>query len=149
SGVSRPEVLRFDASGSTTALNATGEWNLTADLPAVAANSGLEAISWIPDTYLTAHHFLDEHTGAAYDPGTYPGHGDGLFFVGLEGNGTVYAYALDQNSGGYTRVATIASGFPGVMDLEFEPETDHLWAVCDDTCTGRTATLDLGATGKF
>jgi Ca2+-binding RTX toxin-like protein len=29
------------------------------------------------------------------------------------------------------------------MDLEFEPETGHLWAVCDDTCNGRVATLDV------
>ncbi|GIH41172.1 hypothetical protein Mco01_41720 [Microbispora corallina] len=35
------------------------------------------------------------------------------------------------------------------MDLQFEPETNHLWAVCDDTCTGRTATLDINAGGKF
>ena len=33
------------------------------------------------------------------------------------------------------------------MDLEFEPETGHLWAVCDDTCNGRSATLDIAQTG--
>ena len=33
------------------------------------------------------------------------------------------------------------------MDLEFEPETSHLWAVCDDTCNGRSATLDIAQTG--
>ncbi|SFE20205.1 Hemolysin-type calcium-binding repeat-containing protein [Actinacidiphila alni] len=149
SGVSRPEVLRFDPSASGSSLAATGEWDLTADLPVVGANSGLEGITWIPDSYLTAHGFRDEHTGAAYDPAAYPGHGDGLFFVGLEAGGTVFAYALDQSGGGYTRVATIASGFTGVMDLEFEPGTGHLWAACDDTCDGRTATLDIGADGKF
>ena len=74
--------------------------------------------------------------------------------MGLEANGTVYGYALDQTTGGFTRVATIASGFPSVMDLEFEPSTGHLWAECDDTCSGRTALLDIdtGATathGKF
>jgi hypothetical protein len=149
SGVSRPEVLRFDPTGTASSLTATKEWNLTADLPAVGANSGLEAISWIPDSFLTSHGFLDEHTGKAYDPSAYAGHGDGLFFVGLEANGTIYAYALDQTSGGFTRVATIASGFPSVMDLQFEPETKHLWAVCDNTCNGRTATLDIDAGGKF
>ncbi|HET6298753.1 MAG TPA: lamin tail domain-containing protein [Kribbella sp.] len=149
SNVSRPEVLRFDPTGTANSLTATKEWNLTADLPPVAANSGLEGISWIPDSFLTSHGFFDEHTGAAYQPSTYPGHGDGLFFVGLEGNGTIYAYALDQVGGRYTRVATIASGFPGVMDLNFEPETNHLWAVCDDTCSGRTATLGIAADGKF
>ncbi len=37
-------------------------------------------------------------------------------------NGTIYAYALNLSSGGFTRIATITSGFPGVMDLEFEPD---------------------------
>ena len=95
SGVSRPSpALR--PGGHGIGLTATHEWNLTADLPAVAANSGLEAITWIPDSFLTSHGFFDEHTGAAYDPAAYPGHGDGLFFVGLEANGTIYAYALDH-----------------------------------------------------
>ncbi|WP_204040718.1 lamin tail domain-containing protein [Acrocarpospora phusangensis] len=149
SGVSRPAILRFDPSGTATTLTATKEWNLTADLPAVGANAGLEAISWIPDSFLTSKGFRDERTGAAYQPADYPGHGDGLFFVGLEGNGSVYAYALDQNGGAFTRIATIVSGFPGVMDLEFEPESKHFWVVCDDTCTGRTATFDIDATGRF
>jgi hypothetical protein len=148
-GTSLPKILRFDASSSGSSLNATTEWNLKADLPAVDANSGPEGISWIPDSYLTAHGFRDERTGAAYTPGTYPGHGSGLFFVGLEANGTIYAYALNQSGGGFTRIATITSGFGGVMDLEFEQESGRLWAVCDDTCQGRSATLGIDAQGKF
>jgi Ca2+-binding RTX toxin-like protein len=143
SGVSRPTIERYDGAGGT----ATAEWNLTADLPAVAANSGLEAITWVPDGHLTARGFTDQRTGAAYDPAAYPGHGDGLFLVGLEAGGGVYAYALAPG-GAFTRVAAFASGFPSVMDLEFEPETGHVWAVCDDTCNGRIATLDVTA-GAF
>jgi hypothetical protein len=146
-GVSRPEILRFDPTQSGTSLNATGEWNLTADLPAVAPNSGLEAVTWIPDSYLTRNGFADQTTGAAYDPAAHPGHGSGLFFVGLEANGSIYAYALNQVSGTYTRVATISSGMPGVMDLQFDPETQSLWAVCDDTCNGQTETLTVAKTG--
>lgn len=146
---SAPKILRFDASSTTSSLNATQEWNLTSDLPSLPANAGPEAISWVPDTFLTAHGFRDERTGATYDPAGYPGHGSGLFFVGVEANGTVYAYALNQSGGGYTRIATVTSGFSGVMDLEFEPATGHLWAVCDDTCQGRTSTLDINAQGKF
>ncbi|MET8410381.1 lamin tail domain-containing protein [Streptomyces sp. NPDC005195] len=149
SSTSMPKILRFDASSTASSLNATAEWNLTSDLPSLPANAGPEGISWVPDTFLTAHGFRDEHTGAAYDPAGYPGHGSGLFFAGVEDNGTVYAYALNQSGGGYTRVATITSGFPGVMDLEFEPATGHLWAACDDTCQGRTSTLDINAQGKF
>jgi hypothetical protein len=146
-GTSLLKVLRYDPTSTATTLNATAEWNLTADLPSVDPNSGLEAISWIPDTVLTASAFRDQRTGSTYTPSSYPNHGTGLFFVGLEANGTVYAYALTQ-SGTYTRVATIPTGFPGVMDLEFEQSTGHLWAACDDTCHGRTATLDITA-GTF
>ncbi|MGC4941323.1 hypothetical protein [Kribbella sp. DT2] len=148
-GTSLPKIVRYDVSTSGSSLDATAEWNLKSDLPAVDANSGLEGISWIPDSYLTAHAFRDERTGTTYSPSSYPGHGDGLFFAGLEDNGTVYAYALNQSGGGFTRVATIPSGFSGVMDLEFEPETGHLWAVCDDTCQGRAATLGINTQGKF
>jgi hypothetical protein len=38
----------------------------------VADNSGLEAITWVPDTFLTARGFHDESTGAAYNPAAYP-----------------------------------------------------------------------------
>ncbi|WP_227024944.1 hypothetical protein [Streptomyces tsukubensis] len=36
-----------------------------------------------------------------------------------------------------------------MMDLEFEPATGRLWAACDDTCQGRSSTLDIGAQGRF
>lgn len=140
---SKQAILRFDASAQGDSLDATGQWDLTADLPESDANSGLEGISWVPDSYLTALGFTDQNTDSAYDPATYADHGSGLYFVGLESNGTVYAYALDQNGDTYTRVASFPSGFPAVMELEFEPETGHLWAACDDTCDGQTATLDI------
>jgi hypothetical protein len=149
SSTSLPKILRYDATSTAASLNATTEWNLTSDLPSLPANAGPEGISWIPDTFLTAHGFRDEHTGAAYNPAGYPGHGSGLFFAGLEDNGTVYAYALSQSGGGYTRVAAVTSGFPGVMDLEFEPGTGHLWVACDDTCQGRISTLDVNAQGRL
>ncbi|GIG56122.1 hypothetical protein Lfu02_04940 [Longispora fulva] len=148
SGTSLAKVLKYDTASSASTLNATAEWNLTADLPSMAPNSGPEGISFVPDAFLTAHGFLDEHTGAAYQPGSYPGHGSGLFFVGVETNGAIYAYAL-QAAGTYTRVATITSGFASVMDLEFDPATGRLWAACDDTCHGRTATLEVNAQGRF
>lgn len=145
---SRPEVLRLDVTGTAPTLTATTEFDLTADLPAVEPNKGLEAITWVPDAALVAKGLRDQGTGAAYDPKTHPGHGDGLFLVGLEADGSVRAYALDA-TGGYSKVSTFSSGLTGVMDLEWEPETQLLWAECDDTCGGRTATLDVGAGGAF
>ncbi len=149
-GVSRNSILRFAPASASPVLTATHEWNLTADLPAVGPNVGMEAITWIPDTFLVSVGFVDETGGPTnpYHPANYPNHGDGLFFVGLEANGTIYAYALNHVTGGFTRVATIASGFPGVMDLHFDRELQNLWAVCDDTCQGQSAVLRPQA-GQF
>lgn len=151
SGTSRPSILRFDVSGTGTELVATHEWNLAADLatdvPTIGANSGLEGITWVPDAVLTARGFVDESTGLAYDPAAYPNHGAGVFFVALEATGDVYAYVLDLTGSAAHRVATIDT--PGAMELDYEPETQLLWAICDEVCDGRTATLQLGATGHY
>lgn len=143
SAVSRNSVLRYDISGGAATLTATHEWNLTADLPVTGANLGLEAISWIPDTALVAQQFFDESKGRAYVPADYPNHGTGLFFVGVEENGVVYAYALNHADNSFTRVATIPTGFPGVMALEYDVATRYLWAVCDNTCDGRHGILEI------
>ncbi|WP_198675943.1 SdiA-regulated/phytase-like domain-containing protein [Kribbella monticola] len=148
SGTSLAKILRFDPLSTAKSVNATAEWDLTDDLPAVDDNSGPEAISWIPDSFLTARGFRDQRTSTAYTPGSYPNHGTGLYFVGLEDNGMVYAYALNQSGGTFTRVASFAGGFATIMDLEFEPETGLLWSICDDTCHGRSATLSI-TSGKF
>ena len=149
SGTSRLSVLRYDASAAGSSLSANMEWNLNADLPVVGANAGLEGIAWVPDSYLVGAGLVDESTKAVYDPAAHPGHGDGLFFVALEAGGGVYGYALNQTTGGYTRVVTIDSGFPSVMELEFDVENQQLWAVCDDGCDGRSAVLDISAEGAF
>src|SRR6185369_12139110 len=93
-GISRNSILRFDVTGSSSTLTATHEWNLTADLPAVGANLGIEGITWNPDSFLVAKGFFDESKSHPYNPSEYPFHGTGLFFVGLEANGLVYGYAL-------------------------------------------------------
>jgi hypothetical protein len=146
SGVSRLSVLRFDPTGADAPLVATHEWNLTGDLPAVGPNLGFEAITWIPDAHLVARGFFDERAGAPYAPAAYPGHGAGLFFLGVEGTGAIHAYALDQTGGTFARIATIASGHPGVMGLEFDRAAGALWAVCDDTCAGQINLLQIDAT---
>jgi phosphodiesterase/alkaline phosphatase D-like protein len=148
-GVSRLSVLRYDPLAAGSTLTATQEWNLTADLPVSGPNLGLEAITWVPDTFLTSKSFFDEAKGHTYNPSEYPNHGTGIFFVGLESNGMVYAYALDQGGTTYTKLATISTGFPAVMDLSFDRDSTELWAVCDDTCQGRTVVLRIDATGRF
>ena len=140
--MSRPTVLRFDVSGSDPSLTATQEWNLTADLPVLGANLGAEGLAWLPDSYLVAHNFFDEGKGHTYNPADYPTHGTGIFFVGLEANGLIYAYALNAD-GSYARVATIVTGFGAVMDLQFDRDRGDFWAVCDNTCQGRTELLTI------
>ncbi|UFS58406.1 lamin tail domain-containing protein [Subtercola endophyticus] len=147
--ISRPAVLRYDTSAAGTSLTAAVEWNLVSDLPTVGANLGLEGIAYVPDSYLTSKGFVDEKTGAVYNPATYANHGDGLYFVGLEGTGSIYAYALDQTDGSkFTRVATIESGFPSIMEVQYDPEKAAIWAVCDNTCGGQFAVLDVAQTGS-
>ena len=148
--ISRNAIVRFDPAALGATLTATHEWNLTADLPVTGANLGLEAITWIPDTFLVSKGFFDESKNRLYNPADYANHGTGIFFVGLEANGQVYAYTLDQAGTAFTRIATISTGFPSVMDLQFDSDLGDFWAICDDTCQGRSVVFRIdAATGKF
>nr|WP_051733324.1 lamin tail domain-containing protein [Kitasatospora phosalacinea] len=148
SSTSRLSVLRYDVSGTGTTLTATREWNLTSDLPATGSNLGLEGVTWVPDGYLTGAGFKDASTGAAYDPSRYGAHTGGVFFVGVEGSGTVYGYVLLE-AGGFTKVATVSSGMAGVMELSWEPQANRMWVVCDDTCSGQLRTFRVNGSGAF
>ncbi len=142
--ISRNSILRFSVATETgPVLVANLEWNLTPDLPANGANLGLEAITRIPDSFLVAQGFFDESKGRAYNPADYPNNGGGVFFVGVEADGNIYAYALDHTNGSYTRVATFSSGYSGIMDISFDTELGHMWAICDNTCIGRSAVLKI------
>jgi hypothetical protein len=147
SNVSRPSVLRYDVSAAGATLTATHEFNLTANLPGLGANAGLEGVGWVPDSFLVSRGFKDEATGLAYNPATYPSHGTGLFFVGVEQTGQIVAYALNQSNSTFTRVATIASGFSEIMEVTYESEGRRLWAVCDNHCNGQANTLDVAQSG--
>lgn len=140
---SRNSVLRYDPLASGMTLRATNEWNLTSDLPVVGPNLGIEAIAWIPDAFLTERRFYDEAARHTYVPSEYASHGTGLFVVGLEGNGTLYAYALDHANNTFTRIATIATGYGAVMELSLDRELGYLWATCDDGCGNKATTLEI------
>jgi hypothetical protein len=148
SSTSRLSILRYDVSGAGAALTAEQEWNVTAALPKVDANLGIEAITFIPDADLTAKGFVDESTQAAYDPSAYGSHGGGVFFVGVEGTGFIHGLVLKVD-GSFLLVASIASLFAGVMSLEYDRDVGYLWCGCDATCDNQTAILDIDATGHF
>ena len=149
-GSSLPKVLRYDTSAGGAVLSATHQWNFAAALPPLGDNAGLEAIAFVPDTLLVAKGLVDDSKGGAkYDPANYPDHGQGLFFVGVEQTGDVIGFALNSATETSTRITTVKSSFRSVMELEYEPETTHLWALCDDNCDGRSVTLDIAPNGKF
>jgi hypothetical protein len=142
---SRLSILRFDTDATGASLTATHEWNLTNDLPAVGANLGLEALTWVPDAFLVSRQFIDESTGQSYDPSLYPNHGAGVFITGLEATGVLYAYVLDHVSGDFHRVATFPSGHVAVMDVQFDRDVGYLWSLCDNGCANRVGLLQLDA----
>ncbi|WP_243230606.1 lamin tail domain-containing protein [Microbacterium sp. CIAB417] len=145
-GVNQNVVLKVDPDASASDLVAEQEWDLTALLPAVGANLGIEAVEWVSDEVLEGTLF-DDTTGAAYDPAAHPGHGDGLFFTAVEDNGHVYAFALGAD-GSATLVSEIAPGLAGVMALDYDSVRGVLWAVCDDGCQGRSAQIALNGTAQ-
>ncbi|MBM3907256.1 MAG: hypothetical protein FJ363_04150 [Gemmatimonadetes bacterium] len=144
---SRNSILRYDVSQSGITLRATHEWLLNAALPGPSPNAGIEAISWVPDSMLVANGFLDANTGQAYRPSDYPSHGTGIFFVGLEATGGVYAFALNHATNAAVRIAVIDTGLPAVMGMEYDAATGQLWITCDDGCGNGAAVLVLPTSG--
>lgn len=140
-GVNQNVVLKVDPSAPGPDVIATQEWDLTALLPAVGANLGIEAVEWVADSALSGKLF-DKNTNAPYDPARYAGHGDGLFFVAVEDGGGVFAFALNAD-GAKTLIAEIDAGLAGVMALDYDVVLGTLWAVCDDGCSGTAAQITL------
>ncbi|MFY9714580.1 MAG: esterase-like activity of phytase family protein, partial [Microbacterium sp.] len=145
-GVNQNVVLKVDPDAAVGDLVAAQEWDLTALLPAVGANLGMEAVEWVPDAALAGALF-DDSTGAAYAPSDYADHGGGLFFVAIEDNGHVYAFALGAD-GGANLVSEIVPGLTGVMALDYDSVRGVLWAVCDDGCQGRSAEITLNGSAQ-
>lgn len=143
-GVNQNKILQVDPDTAGPDLVALTEWDLTAQLPAVGANLGIEAVEWVPDSAL-AGKLYDDNTKAPYDASAYAG--SGLFFVAVEDNGGVYAFALA--AGGFaTLVSTIDPGLAGVMSLDYDSVLGVLWALCDDGCGGKSAQLTLNGTAE-
>jgi hypothetical protein len=140
---SRMSILRYELTGSGTSLTATHEWNLTSSLPTADPNQGLEAMTWIPDSYLVASGFFDENRNTIYDPTQYPNHGTGLFLVGMETSGMIHGFLLDHVANTFTRVTQFKSGQTNLMDLSFDRDTESLWTQCDDACENRMTVLGI------
>jgi hypothetical protein len=151
--VSSLKVLRFDPAtapmGPNTRLTAEQEWDLTRH-PELSSepNTGFEGIAYVPDDVLRANRFFDESTGDVYDPADYGDHSGGVLFLGLEQTGMVYGYVLSLD-GTSRRIATIDTGMPMVAELEYDADSETLWALCDEACAGESAVMSFVAPGPF
>ena len=146
-------VLRIDPNSTDTVATATQQWDLTTDFAHLAttsggSNLGFEGLTFVPDTYLTTNGFVDQNTGLAYDPGDYPDHGTGLFFMALEHDGHLYGYALNSD-GTYDRIADVDTGLGRAMDVQYDPQLERIWAMCDNTCSVAFSILRIDAGGAL
>jgi hypothetical protein len=167
SDVSKIAVVEVDPSNVTKPANGdadgdllgTNEWDLTDLMPPAGggvnaetgldstkpgdANLGIEGVTFVPDSALTAEGFVDQHTNAAYDPATYPNHIDnGVFFVALEKTGDLYGYVFNSD-GTWTRVATVGTGFQTIQDVMWDSTLHQIRATCDNGCQGRQSVLAI------
>lgn len=146
-GVNQNTILRIDPNAAGPDVVASTEWDITALLPQVSANLGIEAIEWISDDVLAGALF-DQNSNAPYDPSAYAAHSDGLFFVAVEDAGQIFALALYED-GSAQLVAELSAGLAGVMALDYDSVLGVLWAVCDDGCEGKSAQLRFNGTDSL
>nr|VDG62272.1 Streptogramin lyase [Streptococcus thermophilus] len=113
--VSRPSVLRFELpTGDDKELKATHEWDLKGLVGEIGANSGWEAISYIPD--------------------------QNAYALGLEANGKVYFVDLKDDET-HELKQEYQSPFAGVMALDYNSVNKQLRVMCDEVCDGASLLL--------
>ncbi|MEU6283984.1 lamin tail domain-containing protein [Streptomyces sp. NPDC047028] len=153
--VPKDTIMEFDPAATGSALTPIHQWDMTAQFPQLNtgskddANLGFEGVGYVPDGWLTANGWIDPLTGAAYDPADYPLlHGAGLFFAGLEWDGTLHVYGLNSD-GTFTTFGTIATGQASVMDVTFDAGTQRIVATCDNTCGETHTFMKVDAAGAI
>jgi hypothetical protein len=149
SDTSRMSILRYSLDGNSTVLNAAQEWVLNSLLPSSPKNNGLEAITWVPDSYLVSMGFRDHLKGTSYNPSDYPNHGTGLFFVGHEDTAMIYVFALDHATTKSYLLNSFSSGLASIMSLSFDEKNNYLWSLCDDKCNDQQKVYAVGPKGEF
>lgn len=113
------------------AMVAEKEWNITSLLPDVGANLGIETIEWVSFDNLNGL-LYDQIKNKALDKNDYKdAYADGVFFVGLEANGHIYALVLKEDETAEL-IADIDTGIGGVMGMDYDLANNVLWAQSDD-----------------
>ena len=139
-GRSRNTILKADLNTDETDIPAVQEWDIGSTLPVIDPNRGIESIEFVPFGELEGK-LYDTKKGAALRASDYPDAvAGGVFFVGLEQNGHVYAYILYPD-GSFTQIADIDTGMGKVMSLAYDDADHILWAKADDTCLNTSVTL--------
>ena len=112
-------------------MMADKEWNITNLLPDVGANLGIETIEWVPFENLNGLLF-DQNKNKALDKNDYKdAYADGVFFVGVEANGHIYALILREDETAEV-IADIDTGLGGVMGMDYDLTNNVLWSQADD-----------------
>ncbi|WP_238436879.1 MULTISPECIES: lamin tail domain-containing protein [unclassified Frankia] len=152
--VPKDTIMEFDPAAAGSTLTPLNQWDMTSQFPQLNtgnkddANLGFEGVGYVPDSWLTTNGWKDPLTGAAYNPANYPLHGSGLFFAGLEWDGTLHVYGLNSD-GTFTTFGTVATGEASVMDVLFDAGTQRVIATCDNTCGETHTLLKVNASGAI
>lgn len=140
-------VLEVDPLADGPDLVALREWDLTALLPQVSANMGIEAIEWVANDKVNGKLF-DQNSQAAYDSSQYTqAIADGVFFVALEDNGHVYAFVLNADETAQ-QISEIDPKIGGAMGLHYDNQTDILWVQADNGYNNLLAQIKLNGTDQ-
>lgn len=138
-------LLQFDPWEKNTTVTASREWDITALLPDVPANAGIEAVEWVAASDLEGK-LVDQNTGKLFEINKYPNAvANGLFFVALENNGHIYALALNNDNSAVV-VAEIDPGIGGAMALDYDTYEDILWVGADDGYGNISAQISFNGT---
>ena len=144
-GVNYNSILMVNPNTEGEDLIAQMEWDLTASLPQVSANMGIESVEWVSSANVNGKLF-DKNTNAAFDISNYPNAvSAGIFIVALEDNGHVYAYVLnnDQTS---VQIADIDAKIGGAMGLDYDTYENVLWVAADNGYNNRAAKITFTGT---
>ncbi|MFB7338340.1 lamin tail domain-containing protein [Streptomyces adustus] len=150
--VPKDTIMEFDPAATGSTLTPVHQWDMTSQFPQLNtgskddANLGFEGVGYVPDSWLTANGWVDPLTGAAYNPANYPLQGSGLFFAGLEWDGSLHVYGLNSD-GTFTTFGTIATGESSVMDVAYDVGTQRIIATCDNTCGETHTFMKVNASG--
>ena len=121
-------IREYDVSGDLGTVSLTNTWDLS-EMQTGSSNSGLEALTFVPDRWLRNKEFVDQkgnqYFGSVYGTG-------GLFFAGLQDNAHVHVFDLDRNpaspQGTYTFVGEYTTGQTEIAGLEFDRSAGVLFS---------------------